>query len=63
MTSWFWLVGAVALSLMPPLVKNVLGGNEEVVTACLAIFSIFDRRRLGSRGLARGRTHHPAADA
>ena len=40
MTSWFWLVGAVALSLMPPLVKNVLGGNEEVVTVCLAIFSI-----------------------
>jgi acyl-[acyl-carrier-protein]-phospholipid O-acyltransferase/long-chain-fatty-acid--[acyl-carrier-protein] ligase len=40
-TSWFWLVGAVSLSLMPPLVKNVLGGNEEVVTACLAIFSIF----------------------
>jgi acyl-[acyl-carrier-protein]-phospholipid O-acyltransferase/long-chain-fatty-acid--[acyl-carrier-protein] ligase len=39
-TSWFWLVGAVALSLMPPLVKNVLGGNEDVVTACLAIFSI-----------------------
>src|SRR5882757_7096718 len=39
-TSWFWLVGAVALSLMPPLVKNVLGGNEEVVTACLAVFSI-----------------------
>jgi acyl-[acyl-carrier-protein]-phospholipid O-acyltransferase/long-chain-fatty-acid--[acyl-carrier-protein] ligase len=40
-TSWFWLVGAVSLSLMPPLVKNVLGGNEEVVTTCLAIFSIF----------------------
>jgi len=39
-TSWFWLVGAVSLSLMPPLVKNVLGGNEEVVTTCLAIFSI-----------------------
>jgi acyl-[acyl-carrier-protein]-phospholipid O-acyltransferase / long-chain-fatty-acid--[acyl-carrier-protein] ligase len=39
-TSWFWLVGAVALSLMPPLVKNVLGGNEEVVTTCLAIFSV-----------------------
>ena len=39
-TSWFWLVGAVALSLMPTLVKNVLGGNEEVVTTCLAIFSI-----------------------
>jgi acyl-[acyl-carrier-protein]-phospholipid O-acyltransferase / long-chain-fatty-acid--[acyl-carrier-protein] ligase len=39
-TSWFWLVGAVALSLLPPLVKNALGGTEEVVTACLAIFSI-----------------------
>jgi acyl-[acyl-carrier-protein]-phospholipid O-acyltransferase / long-chain-fatty-acid--[acyl-carrier-protein] ligase len=39
-TSWFWLVGAVSLSLMPPLVKNILGGNEEVVTTCLAIFSI-----------------------
>jgi acyl-[acyl-carrier-protein]-phospholipid O-acyltransferase / long-chain-fatty-acid--[acyl-carrier-protein] ligase len=39
-TSWFWLVGAVALSLMPPLVKNVLGGNEEVVTTCLAVFSV-----------------------
>jgi acyl-[acyl-carrier-protein]-phospholipid O-acyltransferase/long-chain-fatty-acid--[acyl-carrier-protein] ligase len=39
-TSWFWLVGAVALSLLPPLVKNVLGGAEEVVMVCLAIFSI-----------------------
>ena len=39
-TSWFWLVGAVALSLMPALVKNVLGGDEEVVTTCLAVFSI-----------------------
>jgi acyl-[acyl-carrier-protein]-phospholipid O-acyltransferase/long-chain-fatty-acid--[acyl-carrier-protein] ligase len=39
-TSWFWLVGAVALSLMPPLVKQVLGATEEVVTVFLAIFSI-----------------------
>jgi len=39
-TSWFWLMGAVALSLLPPLVKNVIGGNEQVVTACLALFSI-----------------------
>src|SRR5262245_54409702 len=39
-TSWFWLVGALALSLMPPLVKNVLGGDEEVVTTCIAVFSI-----------------------
>ncbi len=38
--SWFWLVGAVALSLMPPLVKTVLGGTEDVVTLFLAVFSI-----------------------
>ena len=39
-TSWFWLVGAVVLSLLPPLVKNVVGGVEEVVTAYLAVFSV-----------------------
>src|SRR5215208_595306 len=39
-TSWFWLVGAVSLSLLPPMVKNILGGTEEVVTICLAIFSV-----------------------
>jgi acyl-[acyl-carrier-protein]-phospholipid O-acyltransferase/long-chain-fatty-acid--[acyl-carrier-protein] ligase len=38
--SWFWLVGAVTLSLLPPLVKNSLGGTEDVVTALLAVFSI-----------------------
>src|SRR5919202_1276865 len=38
-TSWFWLVGAVSLSLMPSLIKTI-GGSEEVVTACLAIFSV-----------------------
>ncbi|HWP14372.1 MAG TPA: MFS transporter, partial [Xanthobacteraceae bacterium] len=39
-TSWFWLVGAIALSLMPPLVTHVVGATEEVVTAYLAVFSI-----------------------
>jgi acyl-[acyl-carrier-protein]-phospholipid O-acyltransferase/long-chain-fatty-acid--[acyl-carrier-protein] ligase len=39
-TSWFWLVGAVALSLLPSLVKSHLGGNELVVNACLTIFSV-----------------------
>jgi acyl-[acyl-carrier-protein]-phospholipid O-acyltransferase/long-chain-fatty-acid--[acyl-carrier-protein] ligase len=38
--SWFWLVGAVVLSLLPALVKETLGGTEEVVTAYLAIFSV-----------------------
>ena len=38
--SWFWLVGFVALSLLPPLVKTILGGSEGVVTACLAVFTV-----------------------
>jgi acyl-[acyl-carrier-protein]-phospholipid O-acyltransferase/long-chain-fatty-acid--[acyl-carrier-protein] ligase len=38
--SWFWLVGAVVLSLLPALVKGEVGGTEGVVTCCLAIFAI-----------------------
>src|SRR5262245_46859927 len=37
--SWFWLVGIVVLSLLPPLIK-MLGGNEDSVTAYLAVFTI-----------------------
>jgi acyl-[acyl-carrier-protein]-phospholipid O-acyltransferase/long-chain-fatty-acid--[acyl-carrier-protein] ligase len=39
-TSWFWLVGIVVLSLLPPLIKSLIGGNEDTVTAYLALFSI-----------------------
>jgi MFS family permease len=39
-TSWFWLVGILVLSLLPPLIKNVIGGNEKTVTIYLAMFSI-----------------------
>jgi acyl-[acyl-carrier-protein]-phospholipid O-acyltransferase / long-chain-fatty-acid--[acyl-carrier-protein] ligase len=38
--SWFWLAGAVVLSLLPALVKEGVGGTEGVVTLCLAIFAI-----------------------
>ncbi|MGY4485758.1 acyl-[acyl-carrier-protein]-phospholipid O-acyltransferase/long-chain-fatty-acid--[acyl-carrier-protein] ligase [Bradyrhizobium sp. LM3.2] len=38
--SWFWLVGAIVLSLLPALVKDVVGGTEGVVTLCLAVFAI-----------------------
>src|SRR5262249_20879648 len=38
--SWFWLVGILVMALLPPLVKNILGGDEQVVTAFLAVFSI-----------------------
>lgn len=38
--SWFWLVGFVALSLLPALVKHTIGGSEGVVTLCLATFTV-----------------------
>ncbi len=38
--SWFWLVGAVALSLLPTLIKDRLGGNESVTTLAMAMFTI-----------------------
>ena len=38
--SWFWLTGAVALTLLPILVKADLHGSEGSTTAALAIFSI-----------------------
>jgi acyl-[acyl-carrier-protein]-phospholipid O-acyltransferase/long-chain-fatty-acid--[acyl-carrier-protein] ligase len=39
-TSLFWLVGAVVLSLLPPLVMRTLGGAENVVTIHLAVFAV-----------------------
>lgn len=38
--SWFWMVGAIVLSLLPALIKEGVGGTEGVVTLCLAIFAI-----------------------
>ncbi|MDX2257642.1 MAG: MFS transporter, partial [Hyphomicrobiaceae bacterium] len=39
-TSWFWMAGIVALSLLPTLVKDVLGGNEQVATLSLVTFTV-----------------------
>ncbi len=39
-TSWFWLMGSVALALLPTMVKENLGGTEGVVTLGLATFVI-----------------------
>ena len=39
-TTWFWLVGIVVLSLLPPLIKTLIGGNEDTLTIFLALFSI-----------------------
>jgi acyl-[acyl-carrier-protein]-phospholipid O-acyltransferase / long-chain-fatty-acid--[acyl-carrier-protein] ligase len=38
--SWFWMVGAIVLSLLPALVKGSIGGTEGVVTVCLATFAV-----------------------
>ncbi|MEF2074751.1 acyl-[ACP]--phospholipid O-acyltransferase [Consotaella aegiceratis] len=40
MAAWFWLVGAIMLSVLPILVKDRLGGGEIAVTAYLAIFAV-----------------------
>jgi 1-acyl-sn-glycerol-3-phosphate acyltransferase len=38
--SWFWFYGATFLTQFPNFAKDVLGGNEHVVTFLLASFSI-----------------------
>lgn len=40
MVAWFWLIGAIILSILPTLVKDILGGAEFAVTAYLAVFAI-----------------------
>jgi acyl-[acyl-carrier-protein]-phospholipid O-acyltransferase/long-chain-fatty-acid--[acyl-carrier-protein] ligase len=38
--TWFWVIGATLLALLPTLVKDTLGGNEGVITIYLACFSV-----------------------
>ena len=38
--SWFWFYGATFLTQFPNFSREVLGGNEHVVTLLLAVFSI-----------------------
>lgn len=38
--SWFWFLGAVFLSQFPTFAKDILGGNEEVSTFFLIVFSV-----------------------
>lgn len=38
--SWFWFVGATFLSQFPIYTKNLISGDEHIVTLFLAIFSI-----------------------
>lgn len=38
--SWMWFFGAVFLSLFPAFAKEVLGGNEQVASLLLVVFSV-----------------------
>ena len=38
--SFFWTIGLVLISIFPPLVKNVLGADEQVASLFIGIFSI-----------------------
>jgi acyl-[acyl-carrier-protein]-phospholipid O-acyltransferase/long-chain-fatty-acid--[acyl-carrier-protein] ligase len=38
--SWFWLVGATFLAQFPTYSKEIIGGNEQLVTLFLSIFTI-----------------------
>ena len=55
--SWFWLVGAMALSLLPTLIKDRLGGSEGVVTLAMVAFTI--GIGAGSLMAARASRHRP----
>lgn len=38
--SWFWLVGVIALAMLPTMTKAQLGGTPDVVTLALLVFTI-----------------------
>lgn len=38
--SWFWLIGATFLVQFPTFVKDVIGGDEHVVTLFMTLFSV-----------------------
>ncbi|MCU7833954.1 MAG: MFS transporter [gamma proteobacterium symbiont of Taylorina sp.] len=50
--SWFWFTGATILTILPGYTKNILYGNELVVTLLLALFSI----GIGSGSVIAGKT-------
>lgn len=56
-TSWFWLVGTVVLSLLPVLIKDIIGGGESVAILALVVFTI--GIAIGSAGAARASRTRP----
>ena len=49
MNCWFWFVGAFVMTMLPIMVKDILGGSEIVVPAYLAVFAI-SISQVGRRG-------------
>ncbi|MFC0220514.1 acyl-[ACP]--phospholipid O-acyltransferase [Pseudochelatococcus lubricantis] len=39
MVSWFWLCGAIVMSIVPPFVKSA-GGDEVAIAICFAVFAV-----------------------
>ena len=60
--SWFWLIGAVALSLLPPLVQTVIGGDDHGDHRISRRVCDRDRRRVRPRLLARAWPHRPVSN-
>lgn len=40
LNAWFWFVGAIVLSVLPLVVKDLLGGSELAVTYFLTVFAL-----------------------
>jgi acyl-[acyl-carrier-protein]-phospholipid O-acyltransferase/long-chain-fatty-acid--[acyl-carrier-protein] ligase len=38
--SWFWLIGMIFLTQFPAYTKNIINGDEKIVTLFLSVFSI-----------------------
>lgn len=55
--SWFWAVGGVAMSLLPSLIHDRLGGNETVLSVAIALFTV--GIAIGSIIAARASHHRP----
>jgi acyl-[acyl-carrier-protein]-phospholipid O-acyltransferase/long-chain-fatty-acid--[acyl-carrier-protein] ligase len=61
-TSWFWMVGAVTLSLVPVIIKRRIGGGIDVEIAVNLLFAIgIAAGSLGAAVLSHGRIELAAA--
>lgn len=55
--SWFWAVGGIALSVLPLVIKDHFGGNENVLSLAIAVFTV--GIAIGSVVAAKASHHRP----